>query len=141
MKNQNEKEQKEKIKFQLSVKKEAFKLMLKNHWKRISIFLIGYLFAVLDMTYYKQFYIILSNLFKIGEGYFWGSYIFSIIIGYFFLRIFVKLFGKPELEMKNYTKWYKRWFVAYIIFCIGYMTGIIVDLFTEYVKVAFGIMQ
>ena len=127
------------LKFNEKIKKIALKDFIKKHWKRITAFLLGYVLAVIDPTLLKQFKIILVNLTVISSGAFWGTYISTIIFTYFLLRVYIKLFARPSLNIDLQKSIWSKFFAAYIIFSMGFFVGMMVDVLVAYVNVAFEI--
>ena len=126
-----------KIKF--SIKKIAIKDFFKKHWKRIFTFLIGYIIAVIDPVFFKQFKIIAYNLIIISPSMFWGSYLALIIFTYFVLKAYTKLFASPMFDINNKKSFWKKALTIYGIFCMGFFIGMIVNCIVAYVNVTFNV--
>ena len=135
------KNKQEKVNFNSTMKKEALKAFLKYNWLKIVLFLAGYFGSVFDMNFYKYIKIMLININEISQIYFWISYIITIIFTYFLLKIYVKLFIRPSLDLKAQKNWHNKVFAGYIIICMGYFVGVIVDVLVEYLQVGISLLK
>jgi len=126
-----------KINFNKQIKEIALKSFWKANWKRITAFLIGYILAIIDKTFLTQFKIILLNLTIVNNTVFWGSYLATVIFTYFLLRIYLKLFSRSSLDVEQQKTFWSKALSLYIVFCMGFFVGVIVDLLVAYVNIAF----
>jgi len=127
------------IKLNKKITKIALKDFLTKHWKKITAFLLGYIIAIIDPTFINQFKIILENLTVVSGAVFWGTYIATIIFTYFLLRIYIRIFARPSLDINQQKSIWSKIFALYIIFCMGFFVGVIVDILVAYVNVSFEI--
>jgi len=126
-----------KLNFNKEIKKEALINLWKTNWKKIIAFLVGYILAIIDKTFLTQFKIILLNLTVISNTVFWGSYLATIIFTYFLLRIYLKLFNRPSLNIEKQKSFLSKIFAIYIIFSMGFFVGVVIDLLVAYVNITF----
>jgi len=109
---------------------------IKENWKKLVPFLIGYLLLVTDLTQVKGFEIILLSLSTLT---FFATYTAVILFTYFYIKIAIKLFRRLDVKSKNKKTTiiaivYSLFLGAFLGFTTNIIQALILVTFSKYIS-------